>query len=65
MAEERISNVKTVRAFNTEEKESELYLRQIDAFWSLVVKEAKAVGLIYGFVSVKPFIFYENTFLIC
>ncbi|ORY00133.1 hypothetical protein K493DRAFT_348094 [Basidiobolus meristosporus CBS 931.73] len=47
-AEERISNIRTVRAFTKEKAEVELYENQVNGILTLAKKEAYASGIFYG-----------------
>ncbi|CAK1582701.1 unnamed protein product [Parnassius mnemosyne] len=48
LAEEKISNIKTVKAFSKEEKECESYAQRIEKVLKLAYKESLAVGSFYG-----------------
>ena len=50
MAEERLSNMRTVRAFVQEEREQEVYNQQIDNVLNLSYKEALARGIFWATV---------------
>ncbi|KAK9762409.1 ATP-binding cassette permease mdl1, variant 3 [Basidiobolus ranarum] len=47
-AEERISNIRTVRAFTKEEVEAQFYESQVNSILKLAKKEAYASGIFYG-----------------
>ena len=51
VAEERISNIRTVRAFAQEESEQEKYNHSIGQVLKLSYKEALARGIFWGSVS--------------
>ncbi|CAG4953003.1 unnamed protein product [Colias eurytheme] len=48
LAEEKISNIKTVKAFSKEKKECESYAQRIENLLQLAYKESLAVGSFYG-----------------
>ncbi|XP_012547622.2 ATP-binding cassette sub-family B member 10, mitochondrial [Bombyx mori] len=48
LAEEKISNIKTVKAFSKEPKECESYAKRIENLLNLAYKESLAVGSFYG-----------------
>ncbi|XP_046967857.1 ATP-binding cassette sub-family B member 10, mitochondrial-like [Vanessa cardui] len=48
LAEEKISNIKTVKAFSKEKKECESYAQRIETLLQLAYKESLAVGSFYG-----------------
>ncbi|CAH2041340.1 unnamed protein product, partial [Iphiclides podalirius] len=48
LAEEKISNIKTVKAFSKEQKECESYAQRIENVLKLAYKESLAVGSFYG-----------------
>lgn len=48
VSEEKISNIRTVRAFAQEEKELKLYSKNIDNVMKMKFKEATANGVFYG-----------------
>ncbi|XP_049875054.1 ATP-binding cassette sub-family B member 10, mitochondrial isoform X2 [Pectinophora gossypiella] len=48
LAEERISNIKTVKAFSKEELECRIYANRIENLLKLAYKESLAVGSFYG-----------------
>ncbi|XP_013173003.1 PREDICTED: ATP-binding cassette sub-family B member 10, mitochondrial-like [Papilio xuthus] len=48
LAEEKISNIKTVKAFSKEAKECESYAQRIETVLQLAYKESLAVGSFYG-----------------
>ncbi|XP_047997509.1 ATP-binding cassette sub-family B member 10, mitochondrial [Leguminivora glycinivorella] len=48
LAEERISNIKTVKAFSKEQAEGESYAKRIEKVLQLAYKESLAVGSFYG-----------------
>ncbi|XP_026731164.1 ATP-binding cassette sub-family B member 10, mitochondrial [Trichoplusia ni] len=48
LAEEKISNIKTVKAFSKEQRECETYGQRIDNLLKLAYKESLAVGSFYG-----------------
>ncbi|KAJ0176046.1 hypothetical protein K1T71_008220 [Dendrolimus kikuchii] len=48
LAEEKISNIKTVKAFSKEQKECESYGQRIENLLNLAYKESLAVGSFYG-----------------
>ncbi|XP_072931322.1 ATP-binding cassette sub-family B member 10, mitochondrial [Epargyreus clarus] len=48
LAEEKISNIKTVKAFSKENKECESYAQRIENLLKLAYKESLAVGSFYG-----------------
>ncbi len=48
MAEEKISNIRTVRAFAQEEKETQTYTKSINKVMAMKLKEAMAYGVFYG-----------------
>lgn len=48
LAEEKISNIKTVKAFSKERAECEMYGRRIENLLKLAYKESLAVGSFYG-----------------
>ena len=50
VAEERLSNMRTVRAFVQEEREQNAYNQQIDQVLKLSYKEALARGIFWGTV---------------
>jgi ATP-binding cassette subfamily B (MDR/TAP) protein 10 len=52
VAEERISNIRTVRAFSQEGFENKRYQDQIATVLSLASKEALAQGLFFGMVNI-------------
>ncbi|XP_050677440.1 ATP-binding cassette sub-family B member 10, mitochondrial isoform X2 [Leptidea sinapis] len=47
-AEEKISNIKTVKVFNKEARECETYAKKIESLLNLAYKESLAVGSFYG-----------------
>ena len=51
MAEERIGNIRTVRAFAQELKEMDSYNRKITDVLNLAYKESLARGIFWGAVS--------------
>ena len=51
VAEERISNIRTVRAFAQEKKEAAAYNSKIEEVLQLMRKEAAVLGVFWGFVS--------------
>jgi len=51
VAEERISSIRTVRAFSQEELENKIYTERIHDVLSLAYKEALARGIFFGLVS--------------
>lgn len=51
LAEEKISNVKTVKAFSKEAKECESYGQRIEKVLQLAYKESLAVGSFYATVN--------------
>nr|ASS36019.1 ABCB10 [Samia ricini] len=48
LAEEKISNIKTVKVFSKEQRECESYSRRIENLLQLAYKESLAVGSFYG-----------------
>lgn len=52
VAEERIGNIRIVRAFAQEAKECQAYNTKVDGVLRLAYKEALARGLFFGSVSV-------------
>lgn len=48
VAEERISSIRTVRAFSHEKREESAYNRRVEGVFQLTKKEALASGLFYG-----------------
>ncbi|XP_013194950.2 ATP-binding cassette sub-family B member 10, mitochondrial [Amyelois transitella] len=48
LAEEKISNIKTVKAFSKEKTECNLYAQRIENLLKLAYKESMAVGSFYG-----------------
>ncbi|XP_023946980.2 ATP-binding cassette sub-family B member 10, mitochondrial [Bicyclus anynana] len=48
LAEEKISNIKTVKSFSKEEKECKSYAQRIETLLNLAYKESLAVGSFYG-----------------
>ncbi|KAL4715629.1 hypothetical protein ACJJTC_006208 [Scirpophaga incertulas] len=48
LAEEKISNIKTVKAFSKEKEECESYAKKIENLLKLAYKESLAVGSFYG-----------------
>ncbi|XP_068628201.1 ATP-binding cassette sub-family B member 10, mitochondrial [Battus philenor] len=48
LAEEKISNIKTVKVFSKEQKECESYAQRIENVLTLAYKESLAVGSFYG-----------------
>ncbi|XP_063385198.1 ATP-binding cassette sub-family B member 10, mitochondrial [Cydia fagiglandana] len=48
LAEEKISNIKTVKAFSKEQAEGESYAKRIEKLLQLAYKESLAVGSFYG-----------------
>lgn len=48
VAEERISNIKTVRTFAHEQRETDTYVRSIRRVMEMKFKEATAYGIFYG-----------------
>ncbi|CAH4036769.1 unnamed protein product [Pieris brassicae] len=48
LAEEKISNIKTVKAFSKEKRECESYAQRIENILTLAYKESLAVGSFYG-----------------
>jgi ATP-binding cassette subfamily B (MDR/TAP) protein 10 len=48
VAEEKLSNMRTVRAFAQEEKETALYTKSINKVMAMKFKEAMAYGVFYG-----------------
>ncbi|CAG9788382.1 unnamed protein product [Diatraea saccharalis] len=48
LAEEKISNIKTVKAFSKEKQECEAYAKRIENILKLAYKESLAVGSFYG-----------------
>jgi len=48
VAEEKLSNIRTVRAFAQEEKETALYTKSINKIMEMKFKEAMAYGCFYG-----------------
>lgn len=57
LAEEKISNIKTVKAFSKEEKECASYGQRIENLLNLAYKESLAVGSFYGLVNIHYLIF--------
>lgn len=53
VAEERISNIRTVRAFSQEESENKLYSERISDVMNLAYKEALAKGIFFGMASIR------------
>lgn len=53
VAEERISNIRTVRAFGQESFENQVYSSKIADVLNLSYKEAFARGMFFGMVSPK------------
>ncbi|XP_046571175.1 ATP-binding cassette sub-family B member 10, mitochondrial-like [Haliotis rubra] len=53
LAEEKVGNIRTVRAFAQEEKECEAYNQKIDHVLKLSYKEALARGVFWGFTGVS------------
>lgn len=51
VAEERLSNIRTIRAFAAERKEELNYREKIQKVLQLAYKNAMASGIFYGFVS--------------
>ena len=49
VAEEKLSNIKTVRAFAQEDGENKTYINRVRDVYSLAKNEAFATGLFYGF----------------
>lgn len=54
LAEERISNMRTVRAFGKEPSEVNKYMQKTDQVFSLAKKEAFVRAGFFGVVSVSP-----------
>ena len=52
LAEEKISNIKTVKAFSKEKKECQSYGQKIETLLKLAYKESLAVGGFYGMVCI-------------
>jgi ATP-binding cassette subfamily B (MDR/TAP) protein 10 len=48
VAEEKLSNIRTVRAFAQEEKETNAYVKSVNKVMSMKLKEALAYGVFYG-----------------
>ena len=48
MSEEKLSNIRTVRAFAQEEKETSHYLKSVNKVMQMKFKEAMAYGVFYG-----------------
>jgi ATP-binding cassette subfamily B (MDR/TAP) protein 10 len=48
VAEEKLSNIRTVRAFAQEEKETNTYMKSINKVMTMKFKEALAYGVFYG-----------------
>lgn len=51
VSEERVSNIRTVRAFAQEARECDAYDKKITDVLLLTYKEALARGIFWGFVS--------------
>lgn len=61
LAEERISNMRTVRAFGKELSEVDKYTQKTDLVFSLAKKEAVVRAGFFGVVSISSKPFYSNT----
>lgn len=48
IAQEKLSNIRTVRAFAQEEKETSTYLKSVNKIMEMKFKEALAYGIFYG-----------------
>lgn len=55
VAEERISNIRTVRAFSQESFENKTYKEKINEVLNLAYKESLAQGIFFGMVLSKIF----------
>lgn len=55
LAEEKLSNIRTVRAFAHEDKECKTYEQKIQDVLKLSYKESLARGIFFGFVK-----FFDN-----
>lgn len=53
MAEERISNIRTVKSFSQENMEIQRYADKMQNVFEIAKKEAWARGIFYGLVSVR------------
>lgn len=58
LAEEKISNIKTVKAFSKEKLECASYGKRIENLLQLAYKESLAVGSFYGIVSNNELMFF-------
>ena len=54
LGEEKISNIRTVRAFAHEQKECDAYNQKIDHVLMLTYKESLARGIFFGLVRAFP-----------
>lgn len=54
VAEERISNIRTVKSFSREFLEIQRYREKIDSVFMLAKKESLAKGVFYGMVILNP-----------
>jgi len=62
IAEERISNIRTVRAFSQENKEREAYRQGVEHVLQLSYKEAWARAIFYGFTGFSGNVIIISTF---
>lgn len=51
VAEERIGNIRTVKAFSQEQREIETYADRMQNVLNLAIKESLARGIFYGMVT--------------
>lgn len=51
VAEERIGNIRTVKAFSQEQREMQTYADRMQSVLDLAIKESLARGIFYGMVS--------------
>lgn len=59
LAEEKISNIKTVKAFSKERAECQQYSQRIENLLKLAYKESLAVGSFYGMVCILSVAFHN------
>lgn len=51
VAEERIGNIRTVKAFSQEQREIQTYADRMENVLNLAIKESLARGIFYGMVT--------------
>lgn len=61
MAEERISNIRTVKAFSQEKKEMDYYGEKMNEVLHLSIKESLMRGLFFAMVCSNNYLIYYDT----